>query len=181
MRLFVVIVALMTACAPVRLDAPPVEPFPDPGPYLTEAMVAASDGHMARAEELLLTAASSFPDAVETRDVPYMRALLRLDPASAYGSTPEAVRLLDAYLATPDTVQYRTEAAILRRVALTLDSLQAELPARELMISQRDSLDQARERERELEREMARLREALEKSNAELERIRRRLTAPPTR
>ncbi len=180
MRLFVATVVLMAACATVRRDAH-VDLLPDPDRYLTEAIVAAADGHMARADDLLLTAASRFPEAMVTRDVPYLRALLRLDPASAYGSTPEAVRLLDVYLATPDTVQYRTEAAILRRVALMLDSLQAELPIRELMLSQRDSIDRLLDRDRERENEIARLREALEKSNAELERIRRRLAAPPTR
>ncbi len=177
-RLFIVAVSIMAACAPVRRDAP-LDLSPEPDRYLSEAAAAAEEGHYARADELLRTAAARSPDAMETRDVPYLRAVLRLDPTSAYGSTAEAIRLLDAYLALPDTVRYRMEAAILRRVALNVDSLRAEVPGQQLLLAQRDSLEQSRDRERELEREVTRLREALEKSNAELERIRRRLAPPP--
>jgi hypothetical protein len=169
------IAALCAISACATAPAPAIVGSVDISQQLIEqAVVAMAHGQPAHADELLVTAAREHPDTPAALEVPYWRALLRMDPANPYASASDAVWLLDLYLSAQEPVRHRAEAIALRRVGRALDSLQS-LAA----IAPVTPEAAGPARRQELEREVARLREALEKSNAELERIRRRLAAPP--
>jgi hypothetical protein len=177
-----VAIALLAACAPSRqAELRDAEVTPETAlTWMEEAHEAMAEGHFARAEELLRDVMmAGIPANAEALEAAYWRALLRLDPANEFRSAREAVRLLELYLSSNESVQHRFQAESLRRTALAMDSLERDRgPLMELQ-RVRDSLTQALAREVELQRELTRSREALERSNAELERIRRRLGAPP--
>ena len=111
--------------------------------------------------------------------------MFKLDPANRSGSPRAATERLDEYLADSTATLHRTEAATLRRIAAALDSLTqrptvvasaADDPARAA------EAQQAQQREDELQKENQRLKDQLDKTNAELERIKKRLqerTPPP--
>ena len=100
--------------------------------------------------------APSSPEAVETM---YWRALIILDPASRGTTSREATALLEKYLASDAPITHRAEAAVLQRIAASMASAAA-----------RPTTSDA---------EVKALKEELEQTKAELERIRKRLAAPP--
>lgn len=134
----------------------------------------------------------------------YRRAILYLDPANERGSLDSARVLLDRYLASDADKPHLAEAVAIRR----LIGQAQELERVELMLQQQLALSDARpapdvpaaarrdgaapgradtprraeaERPRpsaEAVREIQRLREQLRAANAELELIRKRLSAP---
>ena len=102
------------------------------------------------------------PSALESG---YWRAVYKLDPGNKDANTREAITGLDRYLAAPDG-NHRGEATTLRRLAGQLLSLdralnqKADEPARD--------------------EELKKLRDELQATKEELERIKRRLAAPKT-
>lgn len=100
--------------------------------------------------------APASPEAIETM---YWRAVIMLDPPSRSGSPRDAVTLLEKYLASDAPLTHRTEAAVLQRIATSLAAS-----------ATRSGTSDA---------EVKALKTELEEAKAELERIRKRLAAPP--
>jgi hypothetical protein len=165
--------AVLAACTPPRhVPEPPPPPTAAsewPATYVA-TMAAARAGHRDSADHALTTFAHRFPGSAEAREVPYWRALLKLDSASV-GGNREAVALLQGYLADSAAVLHRIEAATLLRLQQALDARAAAMAAQ-------PPTAVARADDRAREEEMQRLREDLARANAELERIKRRLARP---
>jgi chaperonin cofactor prefoldin len=150
---------------------------------LTIAKTAAAEGRFNDADRTLYDFARQYGSAPEAHEVTYWRAVFKLDPANRGGSTRTAIEQLDAYLADSTNATHRTEAALLRRVALELDSLQQPRPvATTTELVEPDHTDdsaRAAQREQALQTEIQRLKDQLDKATAELDRIKRRLTTKP--
>ena len=93
-----------------------------------------------------------------------------VDPQNRTSSVAEGLRAIDIYLSLPGAKQYRTEAMIVKRTALTLQSLRTANAAPKVV--GRDTVFVSREDE------IAGLKDQLAKANAELERIKKRLANP---
>lgn len=158
------------ACFPVRRtpsdDAAPTAASEWPTVYAQLAR----DSALPTADKALTDFARRFPGAPEAAEVPYWRALLRLDPANPV-ALREALAMLESYLASAPSGTHRTEAATLRRLGVALEQRNAALAAIPPAVVPRPD-DKAREDE------MQRLRDELAAANAELDRIRRRLARP---
>jgi hypothetical protein len=131
----------------------------------------ARDSRPAVADRLLTDFAQRFPDTPESAEVPYWRAVFKLDPSNA-ASNHEAIALLDSYLANAPNGPHRTEALAMRRTASALETRSAALAAAQLATPTPKFDEKAHEEE------LARLRDELGKANAELARIKRRLARP---
>ena len=116
-------------------------------------------GRHADADRTLREFAERAPGSPEAAGALYWRALIMLDPASRTGSTREASALLERYLASDVPLIHRTEAMVLQRVASAAAA--------------------ASSRPATSDSEVKALKEELEQTRAELERIRKRLAAPP--
>jgi hypothetical protein len=148
---------------------------------LSFAQQSVSAGRFAAADSALAAFATRSGNTPEAREVYYWRALYLLDPANRAPDPRAAVRLLDAYLGDSTVVTYRAEARVLRALAISVDSLAqaaqtAQATAAELRSSATERTPSTREEE--LQKEVQRLRDSLVRANADLDRIRRRLTAP---
>lgn len=168
--------AALVACRRPAPDMPPpvipevVVPAPiSPWPgTLSRALRAAESGHFDEAERLLTAfsvAHAGTPDGAESD---FWRALLKTDPANRDVTPRESMALYDAYLSGGSTLPRHAEALILRRVVESLDS------TRSLLATVRTSAD-AREKARD--DEIRRLNDIVDRTTAELERIKRRLAA----
>jgi hypothetical protein len=154
------------------------QPSPTPAPtassawprVFTQATTDAREGRVASADRALTDFATRFPGSPEAAEVPYWRAVLKLDPANA-ASSHDALALLDAYLADTLPRLHRTEATTLRRLQVALEARTAALVALPPTPVVRPE-DKARDEE------LQRLRDELARANAELARIKRRLTRP---
>jgi hypothetical protein len=133
-------------------------------------MAEARESRHAAAEKALTDFAQRFPGSPEAAEVPYWRALLKLDPSSA-AALREAVAMLDAYLASTPSGMHRTEATTLRRLCLALEQRNAAIAAVPPTVAPRPD-DKTREEE------IQKLKEELAAANAELDRIRRRVSRP---
>ena len=129
----------------------------------------------------------------------YRRALVYLDPANPRGSLDSAAVLLDRYVASGVERRHVGEALAIRRLIDQAQELQrVEVVIQNLSAEQRradaeekrdtaDKRDSATKRSEparprpsaEAAREIQRLRDELKAANAELERIRKRLTTTP--
>jgi hypothetical protein len=166
---------LVLACrhrAPVLPAAPiPVPSLPTEAPWvgtLIAARAAADSGRFATADSILSAfeqAETSSPDVSESA---FWRAMLRADPRNPAFSPTEARAALEAYLTTPDA-QRRTEATVMLRMLALSDSLRSALAAQKFASDARD-----RTRDEELQK----LRDDLQRTQAELDRIKRRLGPP---
>jgi hypothetical protein len=141
---------------------------------LAEAQVAAADGRYADAERVLGTFGRTFGGTREAAEALYWRALFRLDPANRDASAREAITLFDAYLRSPTAIEHRADAATLRRLAAQRETMGRELEiaraeAARPVVSPppapvvRDTV------------EIQKLRDSLARTNAELDRIKRRI------
>jgi hypothetical protein len=124
------------------------------------------------ADRLLTEYASRNPASAHTADVPYWRALYKLDPANPASSPHDAIALLDSYLASPAATWRRADAKVLRRIAATLDSRPAVVTVPATATPATSAADKAKDEE------LAKVKDDLAKANAELERIKKRLAAP---
>ena len=138
---------------------------------LAEAQQAADSGRYAEAEHVLTSFASSHAGTAEAAESAYWRALYKLDPANKESNATQGMQALDAYLALGDTMPHHDEVRILRRAATLMQSLYAEANApRPAPATQ--AADKAKEEE------LQKLRDDLAAAQAELERIKKRVTAP---
>ena len=162
-----------TGCQPSRTQATlaPVPSAASEWPRtFVQATLDAREGRPGIADRALADFATRFPGSAEAVEVPYWRAVIKLDPANQT-SSHEALVLLDAYLADTSFRAHRLEATTFRRLQAALEARNAALAAQPVTPAVRPE-DKAREEE------LARLRDELAKANAELTRIKRRLTRP---
>lgn len=129
------------------------------------------------AERLLVEFQQRYPAAAPAQTASFYRALFRLDPANPAASNREAIVLLDTYLASPADSSRRADALVLRRLASTLDARPAVVTVTAPPGKEKDTAA-AKGDAGAKDDEIARLRDELSKANAELDRIRRRLSAP---
>ncbi len=145
---------------------------------LGSAKEAASEGRYSDADRVLQDFMLAYAGAPEAREAAYWRALLTLDPANRGGDTRNAEKQLDEYLSDTASTLHRAEALTLSRLAAAIDSLGRR---HRISISSSDAAraeqaERADQREAELQKEIQRLKEQLEKTTAELERIKKRLS-----
>ena len=180
-RTTVIAALALAACAP-RPEVEPAAPAPLP-------VVAAWDSTLAGVRSLLgerrYLAADSTLAAFETRhagtaesgDARWWRAVLQLDPQNPDGSPRGAIAAIDAYLAGGIEQPRYDEALLLRRAAESLDRpapVPVTVPTDSAAI---DSLVSARLRA--ATDSIRALRTELERTQAELDRIRRRIRPGP--
>jgi hypothetical protein len=134
-------------------------------------MTDARESRLSAAESALVAFAHRHPTSPEALEVPYWRALLRLDPSNPV-ATRESLAMLESYLANAPAGQHRMEADAIKRLASTLEARNAALAAIPPATVVRPEEKVAQEAE------LQRLRDELAKANAELARIRRRLARP---
>lgn len=137
-----------------------------PATYLS-AQGAADRGAYDDADRLLADFAKSHPNTAQAVEAGYWRAVYKLDPANRNANTRDAIAGLDGYLASTN-VDHRGEAATLRHLATQLVSLDRALAQKP------DEVVVAKPRDEEVQK----LRDELQATKDELERIKRRLAAP---
>lgn len=184
---------LTAACASLQ-----AKPSTDPAQVWPSALAAAqgrvSDAKFDAADSILADFATRFPGTSEALETAYWRSIFRLDPANPHGSVANAMAALDGYLADPRPRQHAIEAATIRRLAGQLDGLnrltanavaQAKdatsttKDAKAEAADARDAAAKASDTPPSADAEIKRLKEELAKANAELDRIRKRLSQPP--
>jgi acyl-CoA reductase-like NAD-dependent aldehyde dehydrogenase len=177
MRLVYCLLAAL-ACAPKSAAPPPAaapapEPVPSVSPWpgvFSRALRAADAGRFADADRALSEFAALQPLSPEGQEATFWRALLSVDPANSESTVRDQVAAFDAYLAAGPSLPRYHEAKVLRRMVEAMDSTRA------MIVAVRAAAD-ARERARG--DEVKRLSDELEKTVAEMERIKRRLSARP--
>ena len=175
----IAVLALSTACAARAAREVPVDAQQAWLDAFIEAQQLAGEGRVAGADSALARFVVRHPDSPEATETLYWRAILALDPANQSAGPADAVRMLDAYLATTTPVVHTMEAASLRRTARALDSLGRNLTsARALADSASNAAKTAATASPE---EMQKLKDELTRTQAELERIRKRLSNPQGR
>lgn len=163
---------------------------------LATAKSEALEGRFNGADSVLAQFAADYAGSSEALETSYWRAIFRMDPTNPDASLPRALASLDAYLAGPGPRQHTTEAAVIRRVGGQLDaankaaasaSAQAKdaastaASARAQAADANARADAKSDGAQSADNEIKRLKDELAKANAELDRIRKRLAAPPTK
>jgi hypothetical protein len=170
---------LLGACRrpPAPLPVPPPAPIEIPSPTLSQwpgtlasALRAAETGRFAEAERILTDFSIANAGNAEGAESDFWRALLKTDPVNRAVTARESMALYDAYLSGGASLPRYAEAMILRRVVESLDS------TRSLLTTMRSS---AEAREKSRDDEIRRLNDLLDRTTAELERIKRRLVPKP--
>ncbi len=168
-KLAVPFILMLVACAPInRMRTPSYAS--EWQVVLHRASLAADSGSYANAERILTVYTTKYPGTREAHETLFWHAMFKLDPGNTGGSIPEGLTTLDKYLSDTATIVHRSEAKILKRLAMTAQVLQAKAitPAvRDTTILKATS-----------EAEIASLRAELAKTTAELERIKKRLANP---
>jgi hypothetical protein len=186
-----------TGCGqrPLFLQPAPVREWPA---TLQTVKEAARAGRHAQADSILAQFESRYSNSYEGREAAYWRALLLTDPANPQSSPAEAGRAINRYFAGRSTAETYDEATILRRILQQQDSLTRQLAQAQRLIAEAQEAAAeprvvtvpvptpaapAETREtrpprenRNLVEEVRRLRDELSKANAELERVRKRLS-----
>ena len=151
----------------------------DWGQTLAEAEVAAGDHRYAEADKLLADYSHLYPGTDGAVESAYWRGLFALDPNNPDVSPQVAAALFETYANAGGALPHRREAEVLHRVALRLQTPQSTTVAATATSSSPTSA--APDRSADLkakDAEIQRLKDELAKANDELERIKRRLTAP---
>jgi hypothetical protein len=188
--------SLAAACVPFHAQTAPTAADDWP-PTLGMAETRAMRGDFDGADSLLAAFAVRYPGTDEALETAYWRALFKMDPSNKNGSVTTAVASLDGYLAAERRRAHLTEATTLRRAAAQIAELNklaasamsqvrdARTSAANANAAAADAKDVARAATAEptaspdSQAEIKRLKDELAKANAELDRIRKRLTQPP--
>ncbi len=149
--------------------APPPPPSPWPGTLAT-ALRAAESGRFAEAERILTDFGLANKETPEGAESDFWRALLKTDPANRAVTPRESMALYDSYLSGGTDQPRYAEALILRRVVESMDSTRA------LLATVRAS---AEARDKSRDEEIRRLNDVIDRTTAELDRIKRRLIPKP--
>ena len=151
----------------------------DWGETLARAEAAAGDHRYAEADRMLVDFANRYPGTPGAVESAYWRGLIALEPSNHDGSPQTAAALFEMYSKAGGPVPHRLEAEILRNLALRLPTSGATTvavatPNAAAQGSPAVSNADLRAKDTEIQR----LKDELAKANDELERIKRRLTAP---
>ena len=187
MKVIAFLVALLITAACVRgrgvnqatsIDAWATRDWPA---ALASAQQAAQEGRYDAADRELSFFAERNPGTLQARETAYWRSMFLLDPANDGGDPAAALEQLQRYLADSLTfAPHRGEALMLRRLAVALDSLrQSTVSTASATARTAADAATAKERETELEKQNQALKDQLEKTTAELERIKKRLAERP--
>jgi hypothetical protein len=128
------------------------------------------------ADRLLAEFAETHPDTPEALETAFWRALFKLDPSNQTATRRDAIALLEGYLNGNTVVVHRGAALALRRAA-TADRPIAVAPTTQPAPGAAPAAAPSAAPAANAE-EVQRLRDELAKANAELERIRKRLSQP---
>ncbi len=131
------------------------------------------------ADRLLIDFAEGHANTPEAVETSYWRAVFKLDPLNLTARPRDAAVLLDDYLNAPVTIAHRGAATVLRRAAMALD--RPAMPSQPLSSVAAGSTAPAAAAPADAkarDEEMQRLKDELAKANAELERIKKRLSQP---
>ena len=135
---------------------------------MAAVQAAADSGQFATADSILTAFEHIEAGSADASESAFWRAMLRADPRNPAFEPAEARRGIEAYLAAPNP-RRRTEAGVMLQMLDLADSL------RVVQAAQRSSAD-ARDRARD--EEVQKLRDDLQRTQAELDRIKRRLGSP---
>lgn len=170
----------LTGCtALIRASHTPNQP-PAAEAWAQARAVAASQvgaGSYAAADRALADFAARYPRTPEALSATLRRAVYMADPANGEATARGATALLDSALAQPLDSAGRSDARALRRITMALQrvaTLSAEGGAN---ASSPDSSARSAD-EKANSDEIQRLRTELAKANAELERIKKRVSQP---
>ena len=162
--------ALAAGCAHSRPVVKPPLPASGFGSAIENAARRVEVQDYVGADRILSDFALAAKGTPEATEISFWRALYMIDPNNKTASAADGLRAIDIYLSTPGTRWYRPQAQVVRRTALALQSLRnAQLTARPMG---KDTVFVNRDDE------IAALKDQLAKSNAELERIKKRLANP---
>jgi multidrug resistance efflux pump len=147
------------------------------------------------ADSTLARFATLYPRTPQALETAFWRGLFKMDPTNPNTTLATAISLLDIYLEDARDSAHVAEARTMRRVAAKLEGLtrvaeNAVSEAREASNTAANAKAQAANANARAEAakteatpssdaEIKRLKDELAKANAELERIRKRLTQPP--
>ncbi|HEY2025894.1 MAG TPA: hypothetical protein VGG78_02735 [Gemmatimonadaceae bacterium] len=152
----------------------------DWGETLARAEAAADARRYADADRLLADFASRYPGTPGATECAYWRGILSLEPANHDGTPQIAAAFFEMYEKSGGALPHRVEAEILRNLALRLQNsgpatvaIAAPVTAASTSASSSSTADLKAK-----DTEIQRLKDELAKANDELERIKRRLTAP---
>ena len=165
------------AAVPATVPAPPPIVVPDPLPVspwpaiLATALRSAESGRYDEAEQMLMDFSVRHAGTGDGAESDFWRAMLRLDPANHMSTPRQALPLLDSYLSGGASLPRHAEVQVLRRLAEAIDSSRTAVSALQ------GALD-ARQKARD--DEIKQLNDDLNKTMAELERIKRRLIPKPS-
>ena len=135
------------------------------------AQLAADRGDWNEADRLLGEFARAHPNTSQATEAGYWRAVYKLDPANKGASTRDAITALDAYLAAPDA-PHHGEALTFRHLAAQLQSLDRALAQKPEDPAPGPAASKSRDEE------VQKLRDELQATKDELDRIKRRLATP---
>jgi hypothetical protein len=153
---------------------------PDWPQTLAQAEAAASERRYADADRLLANFATLHPGTEGAVESAYWRGVLALEPANQDGSPQVAIAFLESYGKSSGALPHRLEADVFRHVAqkLQLLSQQQATVASATTSGTTSAAAPTPPDVKAKDAEIQRLKEELAKANDELERIKRRLTAP---
>ena len=173
-------ILLAQGCIGGRLGISSGPSSPDWPQTLTQAEAAASERRYADADRILANYATLHPGTTGAAESAYWRGVLALEPANQDGSPQVAIAFFETYGKSPGALPHRLEADILRHVAQKLQSLSQQQPAVAGTTSSASTPAAAPTPAdvKAKDAEIQRLKDELAKANDELERIKRRLTAP---
>lgn len=164
----------LLAFAAVACSKGPAATAPQPATPFETAVMAAEKrveaGDYAGADRILSDFAIKAKGSPEATETAFWRALYMVDPNNKTTSMADGVKALDIYINTTAAKKYKAEAIVLKRTAQAVLALRAVQAAPR--VAGRDTVFVNREDE------IAALKDQLAKANAELERIKKRLTDP---
>ena len=176
-RFLLVGAAVAIGCTHPRARTPP----PDPTGWRTtfdSAQHLAADSQYASADSLLVAFADAAPGTPEASEATFWRGVFLLAPQHTDSTVHGAAEAFDQYLGSGATA-HRMEALALQRTTHVIDSLTKvrsldSVPAVHLVVS--DDSTKASARELEMSKTVKTLQDSLNKTTAELERIKKRLS-----
>ena len=146
---------------------------------LTQAEAAASDHRYADADRLLADYAARNPGSEGALESAYWRGVIALEPSNRDGSPQIAAALFETYSRAGGHLAHGLEAGILHDIAVRLQAagspaVAVASPAPGASAAAASGASDLKAKDTEIQR----LKDELAKANDELERIKRRLTAP---
>ena len=175
-----VILGLLAAqgCISGRFGQPAAVSAPDWPQTLAQAEAAAAERRYADADRLLAAFATQHPGSQGAIESAYWRGVLALEPANQDGSPQIAIAFFESYGKSPGALPHRLEADVFRHVAQKLESLSAPSVATTAAGTTTGVTSLTPADLKAKDAEIQRLKDELAKANDELDRIKKRLTAP---